>query len=1014
MTAEEFIGRLEGVQQSGGGWVARCPAHGDDNPSLSIAKGEDGRVLVHCHAGCTAEEVVTAVGLKLSDLMPPKPDSGKKPERTIKGKWGKWVEDYVYTDEGGAVLYKSSRYVKEDGKKTFIIKIPDAKAKYGWKFGLSGSGIKRVPFHLPRILSAAKAGKSVFILEGEKDVLNFEAITRGAATCNVAGAMKWGYQFPEDWVKWFEGAQRICIIADNDPATKKVSRKSRGVYAEVEVEHRKGQKHAWDVRRRFIEAGFTGQIVTVVMPAVGETQPKDFTDWVDARKAAGLGVERDDVLAALQEAVKAGWPKEWEFDQAQLEAAAEDTGKGNRGNVADGEKAVGDTSSNSAAFQGAGRFGRRSPRSPSETERYYMVDYQITAGAVARFEIGENHFRFEGWLKSEAGDEVGEWKKQTEWDPMTGTLTQFLGMAVGCIMRWDRNFKVNNSVRYSLFSSITLAWFRARGQFFADANNPNYETSLYFDSKKGILYLLRSNEFASFLATMAEVNREDKLFKYMQSLIDDFALDDEQTPRVVPSKQWDRKGDVIYISNGDSRVCRISADKIEDVQNGTDGVVFIRGETFEPWQMVDGPGEDPFKASMLFRLAALEKETDRMNCRLWWLNLFACHSNKPILLVTGPRGCGKTRLLQGMKQFLGMRTSGLPDDTVTDIDPTDKGVDAFWPVVDKGRFEIFDNFDAKIKWAENSFQVAATNGSMKRRELYKTRGIAVFYANSYIGITSNNPIFTTEGGGLPDRIVTARIGEGRKVSVGAELKMDIDANRNQYLTWLARILSKALADTQPVDENINRRHPDFGIFSIRCARAFGDEDGATLAMRQSEIDKAILPLTNDTIAKEIVKTLLTQETPGSWRFTASEMSDAIIKRFGEDESDDNTKKIYGARRIGKAINKLVREFSVIFKWSSDLYEGRTRYDFTGLTMEGKSVFGGFGGFGGLNSEKSPCVCTPEGDFSPMSPTNPPNPPSDNAGDTGVHARASTQSTPFGLNKDDNGELSETEDWSFDL
>lgn len=1014
MTAEEFIGRLEGVQQSGGGWVARCPAHGDDNPSLSIAKGEDGRVLVHCHAGCTAEEVVTAVGLKLSDLMPPRMDGGKRQERTIKGKWGKWVEDYVYTDEGGAVLYKSSRYVKEDGKKTFIIKIPDAKAKFGWKFGLSGSGIKRVPFHLPRVLSAAKAGKSVFILEGEKDVLNFEAITRGAATCNVAGAMKWGYQFPEDWVKWFEGAQRICIIADNDPATKKVSRKSRGVYAEVEVEHWKGQKHAWDVRRRFIEAGFTGQIVTVVMPAVGETQPKDFTDWVETRKAAGLGVGRDDVLAALQEAVKAGWPKEWEFDQAQLEAAAEDTGKGNRGNVADGEKAVGDTSSDSAAFSGAGRFGRRSPRSPSETERYYMVDYQITAGAIARFEIGENHFRFEGWLKSEAGDEIGEWKKQTEWDPMTGTLTQFLGMAVGCIMRWDRNFKVNNAVRYSLFSSIALAWFRARGQFFADANNPNYETSLYFDSKKGILYLLRSNEFASFLATMAEVNREDKLFKYMQSLIDDFALDDEQTPRVVPSKQWDRKGDVIYISNGDSRVCRISADKIEYVQNGTDGVVFVRGETFEPWQMVDGPGEDPFASSMLFRLAALEKDSDRMNCRLWWLNLFACHSNKPILLVTGPRGCGKTRLLQGMKQFLGMRTSGLPDDTVTNIDPTDKGIDAFWPVVDKGRFEIFDNFDAKIKWAEDSFQVAATNGSMKRRELYKTRGIAVFYANSYIGVTSNNPIFTTEGGGLPDRIVTARIGEGRKVSVGAELKMDIDANRNKYLTWLVRILSKALADTQPVDENINRRHPDFGIFSIRCARAFGDEEGATLAMRQAEIDKAILPLTNDTIAKEIVKTLLTQETPGNWRFTASEMSDAIIKRFGEDESDDNTRKIYGARRIGKAINKLVREFSVIFKWSSDLYEGRTRYDFTGLTMEGNSVFGGFGGFGGLNPEKSSCVCASERDFSQMSSTNPPNPPNDNTGDTGVHARASTQSTPFGLNKDDSGELSEIEDWSFDL
>lgn len=1011
MTAEEFIARLEGVQSSGGGWVARCPAHGDDNPSLSIAKGEDGRVLVHCHAGCTAEEVVTSLGLKLSDLMPPKDESARKTQRTIKGRFGKLVEDYVYTDEVGGVLYKSSRYVKDDGKKTFIIKVPDANAKYGWKFGLSGSGIKRVPFHLPRVMMAAKAGKTVFILEGEKDVLNFERITRGAATCNVAGAMKWGYQFPEGWVEWFQGAQRVCIIADNDPATKVVKRRVKGVETEVEVEHLKGQKHAWDVKRRFIEAGFTGQVVTVVMPGVGDAKPKDFTDWVEARQAAGLGVEKADVLEALQEAAKAGWPKEWEFDQTALEAAARDKDAGNDGNVAAAEKSGGDTASDTAGFEGAGRFGRRSPRSPSERERYYLVDYQLTAGAIARFEIGVNHFRFEGWLRSEAGDTFGQFVCNTQWDPMTGTLSQFMGMAVGCILRWQRGFKVTNPVRYALYSGIALAWLRARGKFFADLNNPMYDSSLYFDEVKGVLYLLHSNEFGSFLATVADVNREDKLFKFILSLIDDLALDPAETPRVIPSKQWDRKGDIIYISNGDSQVCKISADKIENVQNGTDGVVFIRGETFEPWELLDGPGEDPFTSSMLFRLAALEGDTDRMNCRLWWLNLFACHSNKPILLATGPRGCGKTRLLQGMKQFLGMRTDGKPDDTVTDIDPTDKGVDAFWPVVDRGRFEIFDNFDAKIKWAENAFQVAATNGSQKRRELYKTRGIACFYSNSYIAITSNNPVFTTEGGGFPDRIITARIGDGRKESVGAELKTDIDRNRNKYLTWLVRILARALADQTPADEKINRRHPDFGVFSMKCARAFGDEAGARLAMQKAEIDKAVLPLTNDIIAKEIVKTLMLQEPPGSMRFTSSEMSDAIIKRFGEDESDDNTRKIYGARRIGKAISKLKREFSVIFAWSEGLYEGRTRYDFTGLTLEGKSVFGGFGGFKGDFSEKTPSGSAGAGSFPENALSNPPNPPT---GDAGEYARAQARSDFSALNEADNGELSEPEDWSFDL
>ena len=160
----EFLGKFEGVQKSGGGWVARCPAHGDDNPSLSIARGEDGRWLVHCHAGCSAEAVVAAVGLRMADLMP----SNDRPQRTIKGRWGRWVCDYVYTDEKGSVLYKSCRYVKDDGKKTFVIKTPDPEAKFGWSFGLSKKNIARVPFRLPRVVSAAKAGKTQVFRQRQK------------------------------------------------------------------------------------------------------------------------------------------------------------------------------------------------------------------------------------------------------------------------------------------------------------------------------------------------------------------------------------------------------------------------------------------------------------------------------------------------------------------------------------------------------------------------------------------------------------------------------------------------------------------------------------------------------------------------------------------------------------------------------------------------------------------------------------------------------------------------------
>ena len=56
-----------------GRWIARCPAHEDQRPSLSIRKVDDGRILLHDFAGCSAADVVAAVGLELSDIFPERP-----------------------------------------------------------------------------------------------------------------------------------------------------------------------------------------------------------------------------------------------------------------------------------------------------------------------------------------------------------------------------------------------------------------------------------------------------------------------------------------------------------------------------------------------------------------------------------------------------------------------------------------------------------------------------------------------------------------------------------------------------------------------------------------------------------------------------------------------------------------------------------------------------------------------------------------------------------------------------
>jgi len=73
MDVETFLSLLKGVRATGRGrWIARCPHHNDRRPSLAITKGDRVPILLHCFAGCDPDQIVGAVGLELSDLMPDK------------------------------------------------------------------------------------------------------------------------------------------------------------------------------------------------------------------------------------------------------------------------------------------------------------------------------------------------------------------------------------------------------------------------------------------------------------------------------------------------------------------------------------------------------------------------------------------------------------------------------------------------------------------------------------------------------------------------------------------------------------------------------------------------------------------------------------------------------------------------------------------------------------------------------------------------------------------------------
>lgn len=202
---EVVLSKLSNVKKSGANWHASCPCrNGDENPSLSVKEGDDGRVLLACHFGspCNVNQICDALGMKIKDLYPPESQT-KAP-----AKKNKLVKAYPYVDENGVLLFEKLRYVNEDGKKTFRQRRPDPEKKGAYLYDLDGT--RKVLYNLPAVIKGVADGQPIWIVEGEKDADTL--IKKGiVATTTTGGAGVWDGEH----TRHLAGAY-VEVIADND------------------------------------------------------------------------------------------------------------------------------------------------------------------------------------------------------------------------------------------------------------------------------------------------------------------------------------------------------------------------------------------------------------------------------------------------------------------------------------------------------------------------------------------------------------------------------------------------------------------------------------------------------------------------------------------------------------------------------------------------------------------------------------------------------------------------------
>ncbi len=200
MTLQELLTHFEVSRRiSNKSYQCKCPVHLDKEASLTISE-ENGKLLLHCHAGCETKDILEELGLTFQDLGSYQPPKWR--ERLEFGQGKKIETVYDYQSDTGKYLYSKVRF---EGKEIRYVTIDKEQDCYQY---CKTKGIATL-YRLPELLRAIRAGYPVYIVEGEKDV---ETLRKLGYTATTAGGVN---DWKREFAAYFTGA-KVVILPDND------------------------------------------------------------------------------------------------------------------------------------------------------------------------------------------------------------------------------------------------------------------------------------------------------------------------------------------------------------------------------------------------------------------------------------------------------------------------------------------------------------------------------------------------------------------------------------------------------------------------------------------------------------------------------------------------------------------------------------------------------------------------------------------------------------------------------
>ena len=264
---------------------------------------------------------------------------------------------------------------------------------------------------------------------------------------------------------------------------------------------------------------------------------------------------------------------------------------------------------------------------------------------------------------------------------------------------------------------------------------------------------------------------------------------------------------------------RFSAENIETIENGDDGIMFTELNSYQPFKLVDINKKVDYVDKYLTGnlnvdtdSTILDIATQQKISKIWFYSLFfeSIMKTKPIFAAIGTKGSGKTTFLRRVGQVL----FGEKFD-VTSVSSDCKDIET---IITNNYYVVIDNLDNPPKALNDALARIATGSVIKKRKLFTTNLELEFDVKCYVALTSRTPQFTRDD--VADRLICIYLERYKMFTDENNLSREVMSKRDEIMSFIMYKLQKfikRLQEKQNETYKVDFRMADFAVFALKTA-----------------------------------------------------------------------------------------------------------------------------------------------------------------------------------------------------